>query len=653
MKYKYFLILFLAVSIGLGHITFADDTDIAGSMRPSWMDTIPNADLFLSPDATQEELDTLIDSEQRLAEIEQSYKKNRELLSETRNDVESQIANIDQIQSQIQENISLNIQAKESLEQDLIFLEKKQEEIKMRQEETKKYIKKILVENYLAEENDIRDTSIFGMLLGSSFEKEATQSGSDSTMKSSMQLLERQKSLEEELAYLKKIAEKKLQTKYAILLRLKDDEEELRESYDLKNQILRKTLTEQSIQRKVAKIEIKKTSLTKKIEIKFAEFEKSLQLKAKEYSCDTSRTALCIWIQKYIEAEKNLMTDDVQFGIPAWPVQPTSGFGYHFRDQKYYTEFTQHHEWLDILSDVGMPVKSLGNGYILFKQNPRQNQAGLVVIKHPEGKLSVYMGVIPGDIQIFGRIQSGDIIGTSHTYLDHSGKNNVHVELYQYSLATDPMEILDTSGLSANVIPARYGWKYVDDLKKAKKSVDISSLQKTIGFFYIEWETEAERQEKMLWTYASNDFQDRTLWVEESIAESIDPTFVLCVGFAESTLGKHLTTDGNIGNVGNTDSGARRDYDDTRSGIRAISAVVNNTWLGGYMTIDQLSGWGNPRWPIYASSRTNWHENITKCMSALKGRYVGHKSNFRLSKAGLLVYEQEGFSREVSAGQDV
>lgn len=103
--------------------------------------------------------------------------------------------------------------------------------------------------------------------------------------------------------------------------------------------------------------------------------------------------------------------------------------------------------------------------------------------------------------------------------------------------------------------------------------------------------TEAERQQKLLNTYASSDFQDRTLWVEESIAESVDPTFVLCVGLAESTLGKNLTTNGNIGNVGNTDSGARRDFEDSRSGIRAISSVLNNTWLGGYATIDQLSGW--------------------------------------------------------------
>ncbi len=74
MKYKYFLILFLAVLTGLGHITFGEDTDIVDSVKPSWMDSVPNADLFLSPDATQEELDTLIDSEQRLADIEASYK---------------------------------------------------------------------------------------------------------------------------------------------------------------------------------------------------------------------------------------------------------------------------------------------------------------------------------------------------------------------------------------------------------------------------------------------------------------------------------------------------------------------------------------------------------------------------------------------------
>jgi hypothetical protein len=122
------------------------------------------------------------------------------------------------------------------------------------------------------------------------------------------------------------------------------------------------------------------------------------------------------------------------------------------------------------------------------------------------------------------------------------------------------------------------------------------------------------------------------MWIEESMRESVDPSFVLCVWFAESTLGQNLTTAGNIGNVGNTDSGDRRDYDGPRAWVRAIAAVVNNRWLWHYNTIDQLSGWGNPRGPIYASSPTNWHENIVKCMSALKGKYIGNYSSFRIVK---------------------
>lgn len=173
----------------------------------------------------------------------------------------------------------------------------------------------------------------------------------------------------------------------------------------------------------------------------------------------------------------------------------------------------------------------------------------------------------------------GDVIATSRDHAAHSQGNNVHIELYENGKPVDALEKLDMSGLIAGIIPARYGWKYIDDLKKANMNPDIESLQKTIGFFYLGGDTEAERQQKLLEKYASDDFRDRGMWIEESIVESIDPTFVLCVGLAESTLGKNLTTNGNIGNVGNTDSGARRDYSDSRTGIRAISSVVNNTWL--------------------------------------------------------------------------
>ena len=184
-----------------------------------------------------------------------------------------------------------------------------------------------------------------------------------------------------------------------------------------------------------------------------------------------------------------------------------------------------------------------------MKQNPNVNFPGIVIIKHPAGFMSMYVGVVPGDAALFSQIKTGDIIATSRDYMEHSGKNNFHLELYENGALIDPLEKIDLSELPPSLVPARYGWKYIDDMKQAKREVDIAALQKTIGFFYLSGESEPERQEKLLTTYASKDFQDRTLWVEESISESIDPTFVLCVGLAESTLGKNLTTNGNIGNV--------------------------------------------------------------------------------------------------------
>lgn len=40
--------------------------------------------------------------------------------------------------------------------------------------------------------------------------------------------------------------------------------------------------------------------------------------------------------------------------------------------------------------------------------------------------------------------------------MEHSGKNNVHIELYENGTPVDPMEKLDMAELSANIIPARY-----------------------------------------------------------------------------------------------------------------------------------------------------------------------------------------------------
>ena len=120
------------------------------------------------------------------------------------------------------------------------------------------------------------------------------------------------------------------------------------------------------------------------------------------------------------------------------------------------------------------------------------------------------------------------------------------------------------------------------------------------------------------------------MWVEESVAGKIDPSVVMCIGLAESSLGRHLKTPYNIGNVGNTDDGSTYQFDSPRSGVYWVVRTLNNDYLKNYTSIDQLSRYGNKTGPIYASSDTNWHNNMVNCLSALKGRYVGDEYPFRL-----------------------
>ena len=62
---------------------------------------------------------------------------------------------------------------------------------------------------------------------------------------------------------------------------------------------------------------------------------------------------------------------------------------------------------------------------------------------------------------------------------------------------------------------------------------------------------------------------------------------VICIAFAESTLGRFLSTNNNIGNVGNNDRGDRIAYSNPYNGARLIPLTLNNQYLGNYHTIKQ------------------------------------------------------------------
>lgn len=110
---------------------------------------------------------------------------------------------------------------------------------------------------------------------------------------------------------------------------------------------------------------------------------------------------------------------------------------------------------------------------------------------------------------------------------------------------------------------------------------------------------------------------------------NIDRDMVICVGFAESTLGQYLATSNNIGNVGNNDRGDRIAYNNPYYGARLIPLTLNNQYLGHYHTINQLSRYGNAEGKIYASSPINRQTNVLKCLSQIKGFYVPEDYPFR------------------------
>jgi hypothetical protein len=120
------------------------------------------------------------------------------------------------------------------------------------------------------------------------------------------------------------------------------------------------------------------------------------------------------------------------------------------------------------------------------------------------------------------------------------------------------------------------------------------------------------------------------MWIEEALNWWIDPTFMMCIWLAETWLWNHLKTPYNVWNIWNTDSGWTWDFPNARAWVYWMWKTLNNKILGRYDKLSQLSRYWNKFGAIYASSSDHWHNNIVKCMSAIKWRYVSDDFNFRI-----------------------
>lgn len=155
----------------------------------------------------------------------------------------------------------------------------------------------------------------------------------------------------------------------------------------------------------------------------------------------------------------------------------------------------------------------------------------------------------------------------------------------------DPLRFLTLTDIDYAKLPALYQTKFISDI--IEKNGTGSNTDQYKVRFSLRGDNEEDRQKYLLKTYATKAFQDWEIWTDTALAANIDPSFMMCIGLSETTLGNHLKTPYNIGNVGNTDSGDTMTFASAREGIAWMAKTFNNKYLGKYNKISDLSRWGN------------------------------------------------------------
>ncbi|HMS91394.1 MAG TPA: M23 family metallopeptidase, partial [Candidatus Absconditabacterales bacterium] len=328
-------------------------------------------------------------------------------------------------------------------------------------------------------------------------------------------------------------------------------------------------------------------------------------------------------------AALNKLENDNEAYILAWPLYPIEEIQTYFGDINFQKEYGVPHIGIQIKAEQSTPVYAARNGIVYFVADNDEIGINRAMIVHTDGYITIYQYlnktvIKPGDI-----VRRGELIGYSGGEPGTRGAGfiskgaNLTFEIFKDGIAMDPFDILDASIVkNKDVLPEGYQIKYLRD--KYARPIDITDLELMTG------ETLAKRESQFLMRYGVGIYKQVAFREDVSKGTNIDKDMVICIAFAESTLGRYLSTNANIGNVGNNDRGDRVPFYSAYAGARAIPLTLNNGYLGSYHTINQLSRYGNKEGKIYASSPINRQTNVLKCLSQIKGYYIPEDFPFRI-----------------------
>ncbi len=350
----------------------------------------------------------------------------------------------------------------------------------------------------------------------------------------------------------------------------------------------------------------------------------------------------CLTLNKILDVEMKLQTFAAWVANPfLWPINPERGISAHFRDTEYEKVVGTTHDAIDIRTPQWTDIIAPADGYVTFMRAPIDEWYAYVVLKHAGGFVSVYGHVSEILVQPYQFIKAGEVFARSGWELGTYGAGlmttgpHLHFEIFKDKEYVDPLDYLDLTFLEEENIPKaqKYVYKYMQDYSQKYDKTYDGVLADTVKIFTLEWDTEKERQRYLLNTYAIPEFRNWDMWVEESIAAKIDPSFLMCIGLSETGLGRNLKTPYNVWNIGNTDSWATWDFENARQWVYWMWRTLNNRFLWEYKQMSKLSRYGNKTWAIYASSPLNWQNNMVRCLTALKDTYIPDNYEFRISES--------------------
>jgi len=381
--------------------------------------------------------------------------------------------------------------------------------------------------------------------------------------------------------------------------------------------------------------------------IKFHNISKSLLWKQWCKFVDITKNTLefrslsqkCLDLNKIIYAESKIkwFTNDYP-NIFNWPVDPVYWISAYYKDLQYQKDFWEPHLWIDIIEKQWTPIRAPADWYVIALKKPDSPDYAFLALKHADWFVTVYGHISKIFVKKYDFVHKWEIIAeTWWAYWTNwawviTTWPHLHFEVFKDKQHRDPLEYLNLSVLDFSKLPEKYRFKFYADYREKtweeyKDKLDMKGKR----VFKIEWNSEIERQKYLLSHYAVWRFRDWNMWIEESLNWNLDPTFMMCIWLAETWLGNHLKTAYNVGNIWNTDSWGTWDFPNARAWVYWMWKTLNNKILGKYNELSQLSRYWNKSWAIYASSSDHWHNNIVKCMSAIKWRYIPDDYNFRIN----------------------